>query len=95
MSTVSEPSHSAAAAIRAANRRAIAAIVVVLVLVTGTVIGGGIWIVHEVAVIRDAQQANTVRSDCQDRALNAVLKDARLALQGDRNAADYAVAPKC
>jgi hypothetical protein len=49
----------------------------------------------KVSTIRTVQVQNTARSNCQDRALNAVLKDARLALQGDRNPADYAVAPKC
>lgn len=49
----------------------------------------------KVSHIATVQMHNTARSDCQDRALNAVLKDARLALTGDSTASDYAVAPKC
>lgn len=45
--------------------------------------------------VRVTQQANTVRSNCQDKAFNAALKDARLALQGDHNPADYGKAVHC
>jgi hypothetical protein len=40
-------------------------------------------------------QVSTSRSDCQNRAFDALLTDAKLAFSGDKNPADYLVAPKC
>jgi hypothetical protein len=46
-------------------------------------------------VIRSVQVTNTVHTDCESRALDAALADAKLAISGDSNAADYATAPHC
>lgn len=64
--------------------------VVILATVAATA-----YVAHETTIIRDTQIENTRVAACQTKAFAAVLKDAKLALQGDRNARDYAVAPKC
>lgn len=44
--------------------------------------------------IRSTQVSNTEVNHCEERSFDAILKDARLAFAGDRNAADYSKAPK-
>jgi hypothetical protein len=87
--------HEAAGKVDRANRRlwqTVASILAVVVILLGI---QDAYTTSQVNAIRQTQEVNTNRSDCQDKALNAVLVDAKLALMGDRNPADYATAPKC
>jgi hypothetical protein len=91
----STPAHDASDAIRRANRRVVVIALVAAVLFIALVVAGGAWVVHEVSVIRAGQIENTRTAACQNRSLDNTLYDAKLALSGDRKAADYKPIPQC
>jgi hypothetical protein len=57
-------------------------------------VGSNVYSAVTTGVIRNTQLANTHINQCQVRTFDAILKDARLAFAGDKNAADYARAPE-
>jgi hypothetical protein len=88
------------ATLRKLRRRfTLMAIVVLGIIVAATIIFF-VKVDAKVSDIQAVQHHNAMvsnqRANCQDRAFNSILKDARLAFEGDRNAKDYARAvTKC
>lgn len=87
--------HDAVEKVDQANRRLLRTVVAVLAVVVILLGIQDAYTTSQVNAIRSTQQANTVRANCQAKALDAALVDAKLALMADRNPADYATAPKC
>jgi hypothetical protein len=86
------------AAIDKANRTIWRRTALTLALALAVSIGTQIYDTITIGQVRATQVSNTrvsVHQDhCQELSFNAILKDARLAFEGDHNAADYAQPPK-
>ncbi len=94
--------HAESAAYRAAvtkmdraNRRITRVLIIFFALLGAFNIGVDVWAISTISSVRTTQVQNTTRTNCEDKALGAALKDAKLAIEGDHNARDYSVAPKC
>lgn len=57
-------------------------------------VGSNVYNATLTNMIRATQVGNTKTNQCEVKTFDAILKDARLAFAGDKNAADYAKAPK-
>ena len=53
-----------------------------------------IYVATAVGQIKSTVDSHTQQLTCQSRGYDAVLKDAKLAIEDDHNASDYAKAPK-
>jgi hypothetical protein len=72
------------------------AVIAIAVLGAGFLLSIGVilYVATTVADIKATVNSHTTQLTCQSKGYDAVLKDARLAFMGDKNAEDYAQAPK-